>query len=427
MEILFYYNEKIIKVESEKEKKMKEICNIFKYKMNLLTINLYFLYEGNEINQELTLIEQINESDLGKNSIKIFVFERNNIISIIYRINKDEKTIRIFGETFVNNNRNICSIFYNCERYDLTEYICVENYESELLEIKLVGIKEVKNMEGLFEYCTSLISLPDISEWNTDNVINMRCLFYGCISLYSPRDNIINKKSSEVDDLLEASKKTNYNKINNSFDNYPQIKGKNKNKEILFFSRYTQSFYNISKWNIKNVTDISFIFGRCENLELLPEISEWNIENVKNISGIFACCKKLKVAPNISKWDIKNCNDISLIFHGCFSLKSVPDLSGWNTENVVKANNMFCYCKSLESVPYIFNITNKVTNIEYFFAYCDNLCKAPDNMSNWNTKNVINMIYLFGECPNLEYAPDMSKWETGNVTNMNFFLRVAKN
>ena len=79
MEILFYYNEKILKVESEKEKKMKEICNIFKYKMNLLTINLYFLYEGNEINQELTLIEQINESDLVKNSIKIFVFERNNI------------------------------------------------------------------------------------------------------------------------------------------------------------------------------------------------------------------------------------------------------------------------------------------------------------------------------------------------------------
>ena len=88
MEILFYYNEKILRIESEKEKKMKEICNIFKYKMNLLTINLYFLYEGNEINQELTLIEQINESDLGKNSIKIFVFERNNIISIIYRMNK---------------------------------------------------------------------------------------------------------------------------------------------------------------------------------------------------------------------------------------------------------------------------------------------------------------------------------------------------
>ena len=235
MEILFYYNGKIHRFEYKKEKKMKEICNIFKSEINLLNTNLYFLYEGNEINQELALIEHLNDSDLGKNSIKIFVFDRNNIISIIYRINKNAKIIKIFGETFVNNNKNICSIFYNSERYNLTEYISVEKYESELLEIKLVGIKEVKNMEGLFENCTSLISLPDISEWKTDNVINMRCLFYGCISLYSPKDYNINKMPNEVDDLLESSKKSNNNKKNDSFGNYPQIKGKNKNKKIIFF------------------------------------------------------------------------------------------------------------------------------------------------------------------------------------------------
>ena len=66
MEILLYYNGIILKVECKKEKKMKEICNIFKSEMNLLNANLYFLYEGNEINQELALTEQLNDSDLGK-------------------------------------------------------------------------------------------------------------------------------------------------------------------------------------------------------------------------------------------------------------------------------------------------------------------------------------------------------------------------
>ena len=35
----------------------------------------------------------------------------------------------------------------------------------------------------MFNKCSSLISLPDISKWNTNNVTDMSCLFYGCSSL----------------------------------------------------------------------------------------------------------------------------------------------------------------------------------------------------------------------------------------------------
>ena len=33
--------------------------------------------------------------------------------------------------------------------------------------------------------CSSLTSLPDISKWNTNNVMNMYYMFYGCSSLSS--------------------------------------------------------------------------------------------------------------------------------------------------------------------------------------------------------------------------------------------------
>ena len=44
------------------------------------------------------------------------------------------------------------------------------------------------NMNGVFNGCGSLISLPDISKWETRYVINMSDLFSGCNSLISLPD-----------------------------------------------------------------------------------------------------------------------------------------------------------------------------------------------------------------------------------------------
>jgi surface protein len=33
---------------------------------------------------------------------------------------------------------------------------------------------------------------------------------------------------------------------------------------------------DISKWNTKNVTNMSYMFSGCSSLEFLPDISKWN-------------------------------------------------------------------------------------------------------------------------------------------------------
>ena len=38
-------------------------------------------------------------------------------------------------------------------------------------------------MSYMFKECNSLISLPDISKWNTTNVTHMSAMFTGCKSL----------------------------------------------------------------------------------------------------------------------------------------------------------------------------------------------------------------------------------------------------
>ena len=42
-------------------------------------------------------------------------------------------------------------------------------------------------MDYMFSGCSSLISLPDISKWNTNNVNNMDCMLLGCsLLIYLP-------------------------------------------------------------------------------------------------------------------------------------------------------------------------------------------------------------------------------------------------
>ena len=51
------------------------------------------------------------------------------------------------------------------------------------------------------------------------------------------------------------------------------------------------------------------------------------------------------------------------------------------------------------------------------FCECSLLSSLPD-ISKWDTSNVTNMSGMFNACESLSSLPDISKWNTSNVTNM---------
>ena len=58
------------------------------------------------------------------------------------------------------------------------EFYTLKNKTNKYLEIK---IKENKNIiSSMFDGCSSLTNLPDISKWNTNKVIDMSCIFKEC-------------------------------------------------------------------------------------------------------------------------------------------------------------------------------------------------------------------------------------------------------
>ena len=98
--------------------------------------------------------------------------------------------------------------------------------------------KKNKNMHGVFSNCSSLISLPDISKWNLENVTDLGNIFCGCKSLKSLPD--------------------------------------------------------ISIWNTQKVKNMQSIFDGFSSLFYIPDISKWDTQNV-NFFFIYSCRKIIKI------------------------------------------------------------------------------------------------------------------------------------
>ena len=57
-----------------------------------------------------------------------------------------------------------------------------------LPDISRWDTSKVNDMSNIFDSCSSLISLPDISRWDTSKVNDMSNMFYSCSSLISLPD-----------------------------------------------------------------------------------------------------------------------------------------------------------------------------------------------------------------------------------------------
>ena len=182
-------------------------------------------------NKMMNDLKEINEMNIIKNKVEniLNIYDKMNyhVITMIYKVNNEEK-IKLFNPTFVENNKDLCSIIYENQEYRLTDHLNTKDINGDKIEIRLKGINNVKTMKAMFYECNLLESLPDISNWDTKNVNDMSYLFYKCLSL--------------------------------------------------------KSFSGIYKWNTSNVTNMECMFYECVLLQNLPDISKWNTKNLRYMS-----------------------------------------------------------------------------------------------------------------------------------------------
>ena len=153
-------------------------------------------------NLEVVLLNnnRIKEVESIKNNIPICLREINldnnkiiqkEIDDIINKIKIDliiykpelNSSIRLFGQKFVQNNKNKCHIYINGTKSELIE-LYNKNENEEYVKVKLIITETLNDISYMFCDCCSLYSLPDISKWDI-NINKISYMFSGCSLLKS--------------------------------------------------------------------------------------------------------------------------------------------------------------------------------------------------------------------------------------------------
>ena len=83
---------------------------------------------------------------------------------------------------------------------------------------------------------------------------------------------------------------------------------------------------------------------------------------------------------------------------------------------------IFSGCSSLTKLPDLSKWnTHNVTNTNSMLSGCSSLITLPD-ISKWNMNKNTDVSEMFFNCSSLKYLPDISKWNTQNVVGAKGFL-----
>jgi len=251
-------------------------------------------------------------------------------------------------------------------------------------KIEYLFKKDLTKTNHMFNDCISLKNL-NLSNFNTQNVIDMSKMFNNCKSL------------------------TNLNLSNFNTQNVT-------NMNCMFYGCNSLTNLNLSNFNTQNVNNMENMFGRCISLTNL-NLSNFNTQNVNNMSWMFCQCNSL-TNLNLSNFNTQNVNNMESMFNNCKSLINL-NLSNFNTQNVIDMSYMFSKCNSLTNLNLSNFNTQNLTNMRNMFSSCNSLINL--NLSNFNTLNVTNMAYMFFDCESLTYL-NLFNFNTQNVIDMSYML-----
>jgi len=254
---------------------------------------------------------QTNKMNYGtfiKYAIDLFNEYNNKIeINIIYETNKegDEK---IFGNEFVENNRNNIELIINGNRNNLINRYKLRKGENK---IKIIIKNKITNLENMFYYCKSLKNIEELKYLDTKEIKNFKCMFRGCSSL------------SDIKGLK------NWNVSNG-----------NNFRGMFYECSSLSDLKGLENWNVSNGNYFSDMFRECSSLSDLKGLENWNVSNGNNFRGMFYGCSSLSDIKGLKNWNVSNGNNFKDMLYGCSSLSDIKVLKNWNLSDW-EYKNMF--------------------------------------------------------------------------------------
>ena len=287
-------------------------------------------------------------------------------------------------------------------------------YSLTSLDLSSLDTRNVTNMGMMFGVCSALTNL-DLSGFDTRNVTNMSEMFFYCTSLAS-----LGLSSFDTRNVTDMKRMFEECHSLTSLDLSSFYTRDVANMNRMFLNCKSLTSLDLSSFDTRNVTDMEFMFGGCSSLTSL-DLSSFDARSVTNMYCMFSGCSAL-ASLDLSSFDTKNVTDMSSMFYNCQSLTSL-DLSSFDTRNVTNMAGLFQDCQSLTGLNLSSFDTKNVTDMIFMFEYCSSLISL--DLSSFNTENVTGMRGVFYGCTSLT-SLDLSGFDTRNVTDMGFMFSGCK-
>ena len=344
--------------EIKDNKKICHFCNTCEGSsggpiLSLKTFKVIGIHDGGS--------SRMNYGTFIKCAIDLFNEVYGNEINLIYKTN-EEGIERIFGDKFVENNRNNIDLIINGINNNLIDRYKLQKGENT---IKIIIKNKITNLEYMFYKCKSLKYIEQLKYLDTKETKNFTRMFSDC-SLLS------------------------------------DLKG-------------------LQNWNVSNGNNFSYMFEGCSKLSDIKALQNWNVSNGNYFGGIFSKCTSLSDIKELQNWNVSNGLDFARMFFNCSSLSDIKALQNWNVSNGNNFSYMFKGCSKLSDIKALqnWNVSNG-NNFSYMFNECLSLSDIKA-LQYWNVSNGNNFSYMLKGCSLLSDIKALQKW---NVSNGNDFSSI---
>ena len=286
--------------------------------------------------------------------------------------------------------------FYNLNTSNVTDMSFMFQYCSKLTSLELTNFNtaSVTKMTAMFSGCTSLLTIYVGDGWTTSAVTSSSSMFYNCTSLVGGKGttynaNYIDKTYAHIDGgtsnrgyLTERSIEAYacYTSTNTTltfyYDNlrstrtgttYDLNTGKNSPgwRISAIFNYVTKVVFDPSFANARPTSTYQWFWGMYK-IQSIIDLSNLNTSEVTNMNYMFSKCENLK-SLDLSHFNTSMVTEMYGMFQECRSL-TILDLSGFNTAKVTNMNEMFFYCTNLQTIYVTRGWSTAAVQESYYFS-----------------------------------------------------------
>jgi uncharacterized protein YbaR (Trm112 family) len=308
--------------------KINEISSYIQQKSNDNLINILPLLSTDYVKTSLDNISSLILGELEniqkyvKNSQKKSgdiaerIHEYRKELNIKYFTTEEGKQ-NIFGTEFVRKNRNSIELIIDGKKNVLVDSMQLKKGDNA---ITILIKNKLTNLSHMFNGCSTLKNISELSYLDTRDVTDFSFMFWGCSSLNDIKP----------------------------IENWNVTKGKNF-QSMFGGCSSLEDIRPLQYWNVSNGNNFSAMFYFCSLLLNIKPLQKWNMSNSTNVSGMFSKCKSLSDLKPIEKWDVSKCNNFSAMFFECESLSDLSPLQRWNVSKGNVFARMFCDTKTLSN------------------------------------------------------------------------------